>query len=305
MKRNHKKIIGIVALAFIVAAIAAMVWLTPRWEGQVWHVPVLVAVMPPPVVPPSEQQPTPTPEQNQQPAANISPVLPKPEEIPPHFEGKPRIAIIIDDMGLDPIGSARAIILSPSVTLSFLPYANDLSDQTERARLAGHELLLHMPMEPIGHENPGPGTLRVGMPPEELRAILEKALASFSGFDGVNNHMGSKFTADSEGMSLVVDVLREHHLFFLDSRTGMKSVGEATAKAHNLPAGARDVFLDNDTNPAAIRGQLAEVEREARRKGSAIAIGHPHAETLQVLEDWLPGAPDRGFELVPVRELIH
>jgi polysaccharide deacetylase 2 family uncharacterized protein YibQ len=215
------------------------------------------------------------------------------------------IAIIIDDVGLDMRGSQRAINLPPYVTLSFIPYAMRLREQTKEARDHGHELLLHMPMEPIGPDDPGPGALLVHLAPDEIRLRFQAALASFVGFDGVNNHMGSKFTADPSGMEIIIDEMQQRHLFFLDSRTSPNSVGEALAKEHGLPSASRDVFLDDEETLKAINVQLNQTERLAWRKGYAIAIGHPHAVTMQALENWLPGAEARGVKFVPVHALIR
>ncbi len=205
---------------------------------------------------------------------------------------------------LDIHGSKRAIRLPAFVTLSFMPYATGLKDQTREARDAGHELMLHMPMEPVGREDPGPGALLTNLPPEELRRRFDTALASFTGFDGVNNHMGSKFTADTAGMELVIGELQERHLFFLDSRTSGRTVGESIARQHGLPTISRDIFLDDEINLTAIRNQIEQAERVARRKGYAVVIGHPHGPTLEALEAWFPEAAGRGFVFVPVRELI-
>ncbi len=246
------------------------------------------------------EEPTPETEQPIEPAPATEP--PHPIGLPPGH--KPAIAIVIDDMGLNLSGSQRAVKLPGAVTLSYMPYAERLDEQTTLARQAGHELMLHMPMEPIGREDPGPGTLLINLSPGEIRARFVHALESFDGFDGVNNHMGSKFTAYAAGMEIVVDELQKHHLFFLDSRTSAKSVGAAIAEKHHLPTVTRDVFLDDSLTVEAIKAQLAETERTAKRKGYAIAIGHPHEATLTVLEEWVPQAEKDGFELVPVHDLV-
>jgi polysaccharide deacetylase 2 family uncharacterized protein YibQ len=238
-----------------------------------------------------------------QPQANIMvPVMP---EAPPSTSiTKPKIAIVIDDVGLDVKGTDRAIDLPEYVTLSFLPYAPRLRELAKDARDEGHELLLHMPMEPVGHNNPGPSALLTDLPPDEIRQRFENALASFVGFDGVNNHMGSKFTAYKPGMEIVIDELQQRHLFFLDSRTTAESVGESVAKNRHLPTIGRDIFLDDDVSSNAVKQQLLETEKTAKRKGSAVAIGHPHAATLEALEKWLPDAEKRGFTFVPLRTLV-
>ena len=232
----------------------------------------------------------------------VAPVVePKPAIIP---TGKPRIAIVIDDVGLDMAGSRRAVVLPAFVTLSYIPYSTRIHEQTRDARDAGHELLLHMPMEPVGSADPGPGALLTGLSDDELRRRLVIALASFTGFDGMNNHMGSKFTSDKAGMELVVDELLQRHIFFLDSRTSTQTVGASIAKQRGLPTVSRDVFLDDDMSAKAVRAQLLQTEHIAQHKGYAIAIGHPHAVTLQALEEWLPDAQKRGFVFVPINTLV-
>lgn len=243
------------------------------------------------------------------PAGTSVPVVSLPE-VPPvkvspaPVSGKPRIAIVIDDVGLDLGGARRAIALPSAVTLSFIPYATRLLAQTKEAREAGHELLLHMPMQPMGAADPGPGALLVNLPQEELRRRLTHALASFTGFDGMNNHMGSRFTADTAGMEMVIDELKQRHLFFLDSRTSAQTVGAAVARRLGVPVVSRDVFLDDDMSAPAVHTQLEQTERVAQHKGYAVAIGHPHKATLQALEEWMPDAERRGFVFVPLNNLV-
>ena len=165
--------------------------------------------------------------------------------------------------------------------------------------------MLHMPMEPLGHEDPGPGALLVDLPMRELQQRFETALASFTGFDGVNNHMGSKFTAWPEGMQMVADELKSRDLFYLDSRTSAQSVGEQIAAKDGVPTIKRDVFLDDTQTADNVRAQLAATEQVARHKGYAVAIGHPHSVTMDVLPQWIDDVQKRGFELVPVRSLVE
>lgn len=229
---------------------------------------------------------------------------PTPPRPPEHGKGA-RIAIIIDDMGLVPTLSARAVKLPAKVTLAYLPYAPRLQEQTEQAAAAGHDILLHMPMEPMGGENPGPIALLSSQSEEQWRATMEKALSSFDGFIGVNNHMGSKFTANPQGMAVVAQALREKGVFFVDSRTNAKSLAEQAARDAGVKTTGRDVFLDDTQTAANVRAELLRAEKVARQKGSAVAIGHPHAVTLMELEKWLPEAQARGYEIVPVRDLVR
>lgn len=269
------------------------------------HKPLTVEVAPLP----ETVAPQPKGDELAQPEAHTKPdeaASPAPPTVPPARKiDPPQIAIVIDDMGLDISGSHRAVDLPSYITLSYIPYAMRLHEQTKEAREAGHELLLHMPMEPMGSADPGPGALLVDLPADELRRRLDTALASFVGFDGVNNHMGSKFTSNREDMELVIGELQQRNLFFLDSKTSAQSVGYNVAAEHRLPAIARDVFLDDDMSEKSVRAQLEDTERVARRKGTAVAIGHPHAVTLQALEEWLPDAEKRGFQFVPLNHLVN
>ncbi|MGH7123027.1 MAG: divergent polysaccharide deacetylase family protein, partial [Stellaceae bacterium] len=223
----------------------------------------------------------------------------------PARNGRPRIAVVIDDLGLDRARSARAIALPAPLTLAFLPYATDLGSQTEAARKAGHELLVHVPMEPIGKNNDaGPSPLEIGMSSAAVVQRLRWDLSRFEGYVGIDNHMGSRFTADAEALQPVMQELRDRGLLFLDSRTVPHSAGLPVAARYGVPHAGRDVFLDDEISSPAIAAQLAELERVARHGGSAIAIGHPHDATLDALKTWLRDAPAKGFVLVPVSAIV-
>ncbi len=224
----------------------------------------------------------------------------------PPKDARPRIAIVIDDLGLDRRRTERAISLPGPLTLSFLAYASDLPKQTEAAHRGGHELLLHVPMEPIGKVlDASPNELDVGLSPDEVLQRLRWDLGRFDGYVGINNHMGSKFTSDSASMRPVMEELHRRGLLFLDSRTIGSTTGMDLAREIGVPHAGRDVFLDNDVSTPAIAAQFADLERVAKRNGSAIAIGHPHDQTLDVLQKWLDEAPARGFVLVPVSAIIR
>jgi len=214
--------------------------------------------------------------------------------------GQPMIAIVIDDMGLDRVRSERTTRLPAPLTLAYLAYANDLDTQTGAARKAGHELLVHVPMEPGPGANPGPHALLTSLTADELNRRIEWNLSQFTRFVGINNHMGSKATADRPSMAAVMTKLRDRGLLFLDSRTTGATVAEAEAEKQGIPALSRDVFLDHDPSPIAVRAALDQVEAIARRQGHAIAIGHPKDATIEALAEWLPDVRARGFALVPV-----
>ena len=262
-----------------------------------------------------KQPPEVTPEQSpQQVVAETKQAIPAYEEknlvadVPvvakQKFEGRPRIAIVIDDVGMNLSMTDRITQLPAAITMSFLPYSPKLQAQADKATAAGHELMLHIPMQPKGVDDPGAGALFTDMSADEVREQLNKALGSFYGFDGVNNHMGSKFTASREQMATVIDVLKQRQVFFLDSRTSGKSVAAKVAQEQGLLNISRDVFMDNDVSESAIKKQLVIAEQIAKRKGYAVVIGHPHISTVKALEAWLPEAEKHGIDLVSLKVLV-
>ena len=176
------------------------------------------------------------------------------------------------------------------------------------ARGRGHELMLHVPMEPeVWDVDPGINVLLLGQTGAELQRRIDWALDRIAGIDGVvgiNNHMGSRFTADRAAMDVLMRALARRGLLFLDSVTTGHTVGRAASRAAGVPFLSRDVFLDNEETAEAIGARLRELEAVARRDGSAIAIGHPKVATLAALEAWLPTLAERGFVLVPVSALV-
>lgn len=240
------------------------------------------------------------------PKRGVAPNSEPPRDHLAYGSAQPRIAIVIDDLGPNLAAAQRALSLDPAISFAFLPYADNLAPLIDRARRRGHDLILHMPMEPRGNgrHDPGPNALLVDLPPKEILRRLGWALARVGHVEGMNNHMGSRFTADSTGMGLVLSEAKTRGLFFLDSRTTADTVVAAVAASHGVPVLARDVFLDNVQEAEAIRAQLLEAERIATLTGQAIAIGHPYEETIAVLTDWVRDARRRGFRLVPITALL-
>lgn len=223
----------------------------------------------------------------------------------PETGGRPMIALVIDDMGVDRKRSARVIGFKGPLTLSFLTYADDLDTQTAAAAAAGHELLVHVSMEPDGATvDPGPNVLMSGLGADELRRRLRWGLSRFEAYVGINNHMGSRFTADAAGMTVVMEEIKSRGLLFLDSRTTNRTVAAALARRAGVPFVERNIFLDHVNDVATVRGRLAEVERLARRTGFAVAIGHPRQATLTALSTWLEEVEGRGFVLVPLTAVV-
>ncbi len=244
------------------------------------------------------------------------PATPAPdEEAPPAWQRHaavpqtaprdPMVAIVLDDMGPNRGGTERALNLPATVTFAFLPYAPHVADFAKAARAHGHEILVHVPMEPVGGADPGPHALRTDETAEGIRTDLDWNLSRFDGYVGINNHMGSRFTANAEDMRVVMDELKARGLMFLDSRTSAETRAADVARAAGLPTLSRDVFLDHDEEGAEVDAELGKLERLARERGFAIAIGHPHAKTLDILEKWIPRARANGIAIVPLTAILR
>ncbi|MCF8483451.1 MAG: divergent polysaccharide deacetylase family protein [Rhodospirillum sp.] len=218
----------------------------------------------------------------------------------------PVVAVVIDDLGLDRKRTAKTRDLPGPLTLAYLAYAQDLADQMRAGRRAGHEILMHMPMEPLNSKiNPGPDALGVGLSDDEILARLRRNLDKGAEFVGINNHMGSRFTADTRGMSLVMGELRKRGLLWLDSMTAANSVGLPIAAMADVPRVGRNVFLDNLPDKAAVLRQLARLEEAAKAHGMAVGIGHPKDATIAALRVWLPSLRRKGITLVPISTLVE
>ncbi|MGH6984396.1 MAG: divergent polysaccharide deacetylase family protein [Stellaceae bacterium] len=218
---------------------------------------------------------------------------------------RPRIAVVIDGLGVDHAATARAIALPPAVTLSFVAYASDLSDQTAAARRAGHELLLHVPMEPISAVAAiGSYGLGRNMPRDELVRRLRWDLGRFDAYVGVDNHMGTEFAQDTPAMRVVMDELKRRGLLYLDARAVPTAPVAVAARDFGVPYVARDIFLDGEQAAISVDARLAQLVKLARERGSAIAIGHAHDATLAALQRWLPTLSRQGVVLVPLTAVV-
>jgi len=216
----------------------------------------------------------------------------------------PMIAIVLDDVGVNKPDAELALNLPAPITLSIMTYADNAAELAQRAHERGHELMLHVPMQPVNDRiNPGPNALMVGLSSDELKRRLDWGLSRFPGFIGINNHMGSRFTQDETGMRVVMTDLQARGLLFLDSRTIANSVGERVAAEQGVPHIGRDVFLDDEVallGGDSVARQLAVAERIATKRGFVVAIGHPHPATVAVLQKWMADLKQRGFTLVPL-----
>lgn len=246
----------------------------------------------------AELQPTATPTPAPEPTAT-----PRPRPAP---NARGRLAILLDDAGqnTDLLGAAAA--LPAAVGVAVLPFLPHSADVAEAMHQAGHEVWLHLPMEPVQYpdSDPGPGAIFVEMGDEEIRTAVHAAVNDVPYVVGVNNHMGSRATADLRVMTWVMQELHARDLAFIDSRTTKSTVAEEAARTLGVPSGRRRVFLDNQRTAASIRRQLAEAVEQCRLDGAAIAIGHLDPVTVQVLADELPGLARRGADLVRPTALL-
>jgi len=234
-------------------------------------------------------------------------------EIPPQpKEGYAMVAIIIDDVGVLPHMGERTVKELPSeVTLAFLPYGKATYELSEMARKEGHEVMIHLPMEPISPPSktapdPGPNALFVDDGLEIIRNNTRMNLEGLAHISvGVNNHMGSRFTSWKDGMQEVLQVVAGEGLMFVDSVTTRDSKVLDAAKEVGVPLLRRNVFLDHSKEKSDIFNALKKATRIAHENGSAIVIGHPYAETLEVLAKWIPLLEEEKIQLVPITALLN
>jgi len=225
--------------------------------------------------------------------------------VPAIPQDQPRIALVIDDVGLDLEAAGRVADLPVPLTSAILPYAEQSADVSRQMRAAGHDVLVHMPMEPVGLADPGPNALRVGLSDADIEARVLWGLARVPGAIGLNNHMGSRFTRDADAMRLALSAVPAEAGLFLDSMTTSQSRGALAARGLGLNVLERDIFLDHVLEPAAIEARLADAEALAELRGWALVIGHPHDVTLDALEGWIDGAQARGIEFITLSELVE
>ncbi len=218
----------------------------------------------------------------------------------------PEIAIIIDDMGDRLAEGLRATRLPGSVANAILPDTPHAKRLAEAAHREGKEVLLHLPMESTQGNPLGPGAVTLNMTHGEFQQTVEHDLQAIPHVTGINNHMGSLITQHPGHMQWLMEAMRHHpSLFFVDSRTTDRTVAQQLAEENAVRSSRRDIFLDDDVDPAAIEAQFERLIAVAKRTGSAIGIGHPYPETLALLEARLPQLHQRdGVHLVSVSKVI-
>ena len=256
------------------------------------------------------------------PAATPRPPAAVPEPREPPRIGRPRVgqtpapraahpaaymvAIVFDDAGGSLTDVEEIIAIGRPVAVAVLPGLTYSTEVARRAQAAGLEVLLHLPVEP--HEDAkamGPGGVMVGMSDAEIQSTVRAGLATVPGAVGVNNHMGSKGTADRRVVRAILEVVREQQLFFLDSRTTVDTVVEPVAAELGVPAGRRLLFLDNEEDEDAIKQQVRRLIALAKERGAAIAIGHAQRITSRVVAAMLAELDREGVAIVPVSTLVR
>lgn len=216
------------------------------------------------------------------------------------------ISIIIDDLGNQWRNDLRAINLPGQITYAILPHTPYSVRLAHKANDAGREVMLHFPMASSRRLRPGPGAVDVSMKQPGFLAQAKNNLAAIPFIRGVNNHMGSQITPSLKHMSwLMDDLAKRGDLYFVDSMTIGSSVAGITAREKGIPMVKRDVFLDHHRDPVKIHKQFRRLLSLAKRRGYAVAIGHPYPETLAMLEAELPKLTAQGIELVAVSTLIQ
>lgn len=229
------------------------------------------------------------------------PVAPRPEARGP----RPQIVIIIDDIGYDDLRINRAMSIDPNLNFAVLPNSTRGAEVAERLNDHGFEILCHLPMEPRNANiSPGENAVLTSMSDREITDATRSNIAAVPHARGVNNHMGSRATADRRVMTDVMRAL-PHGMYFIDSRTGGRSVAADVAREQNVKTATRQVFLDDVQTEASVHRQLAELSATARTKGVAIGIGHPHDVTLRVLAREVPQLRAKGFRFVRASEVVN
>lgn len=234
--------------------------------------------------------------------APVAAVIPVAPVVPPlHAKGK--IAIVIDDWGYTLATLPIAGEIKYTLTAAVLPHLAHSREVARRLHEIGHEVILHLPMEPQEKRTMEKNSILTSLAESTIRTIVAGDLDDLVYARGVSNHQGSAATADTRTMRIVFSELKKRRLFFLDSYVSSDSVGKPVAADTGIPYARRDVFIDNRLEAGYIKGRIELLKKKAARRGYAVGIGHDRKVTLDVLREVMPQMAQEGFELVPVSEL--
>ena len=215
----------------------------------------------------------------------------------------PKITLVLGGMGLNATLTQKAIDLLPGdVTLGFAPYGENLQAQVNEARAAGHEILLQVPMEPVGYpgNSPGPGTLLSDATPEQNLASLKWLMSRFAGYSGITNYMGARLLGAEDALRPVMKEVTARGLVYLEDASVSMTLSPKVAQDLRLPLQRAGMVIDANPTAPAIAAALAKLEKEAARNGSAIATGSGLDVTIETVAEWAKTLQERGILLVPV-----
>lgn len=243
----------------------------------------------------------------------VGPAAASPASAPAPTDGtakapKKRVAIVIDDFGNRMDGTEAMLALDAPLTVAVMPFLPTTKDDATAAHARGHEVIVHLPMEPVRGKPSwlGPGAITTDLSDEDIRARVQAAIDDVPFARGMNNHMGSKATADSRVMRIVMEVCRANGLYYLDSRTSQHSKAEEEAAIAGVPVVANDLFLDEVYTSRHVSKQMLKLFRKIERQDVTIAIGHvgpPGRITSGLLRAALPKLRERA-EIVPLSALL-
>lgn len=225
---------------------------------------------------------------------------------PPQTNSPALISIIIDDLGYRYQTSRRTVHSPYALSCSFLPHTPHAKQLARQAWLLNKDIMVHLPMEATSGRALGPGGLYKNMDRQGFEKTVMQNINAIPHAMGINNHMGSLLTGNHRAMDwLMQQIARHNKLFFVDSRTTRNSQATLHANLNGVMNTGRDIFLDNQLDRKHLKQQFDRLIWRAQRTGSALAIGHPHPETLDMLDEELPALAEKGVSLVPVSQLIQ
>jgi len=243
------------------------------------------------------------------PAVSDPPATPPPagQDIARIPSAAAKMAIVIDDMGNTIQAASELLEMEVPITIAIMPFRRYTKQVEQMAVAAGVEIMVHMPMQPIDypHTNCGRGALLLSMSDQQIINTINSVINDISAAKGLNNHMCSAFTQDPQKMAVLMQQLKDKNMYFVDSRTTTATVALDVARAYNVPATKREVFLDNTPSVSAVQSQLRLAVKKAKMQGSILVIGHPYPETIQALRMTIPEIQDQDIQLVYASELCR
>jgi hypothetical protein len=221
--------------------------------------------------------------------------------------GVARVVIVIGGLGISQTSTQRAIeSLPPGVTLAFAPYGNSLTRWMQQARKAGHELLLQVPMEPIGYPNNNPGrhTLRSDVDLQENLANLHWAMSRITNYVGITNYLGGRLMSEPAALSPIFSEIADRGLLFFDDGSVKNSVAKGVSLKALLPYARGEIMLDNVRSRSSIGEKLDALAAQAKRTGLAIGVGNAFPDTIAMVSEFARRARENGIEITPLSAVV-